>query len=258
MRQPNVTEAPVDIGLIVPSSNTVVEPVTAAIAARTPSIRAFHTRVAVTRIAADHGSDSQFEQAVMSSAATLLGHAAVDVVAWAGTSGSWLGLDHDRDFARVASLAASAPATTSTMGLLEACKEFNITRIGLVTPYTADIVERIQARYMIEGVEVVAERHFSLTDNRSFASVDSATIRNGVLEVADHSAEAVAIVCTNIAAAELAPTLEQETGLPVFDSVVATIWHAAKLANITLIAPGFGQLLGLRSSRQTKRNAGAK
>jgi len=259
MRRPETNEvACVDIGLIVPSSNTVVEPATAAVAAATAKIRAYHTRVRVTRIAADPDSDFQFEQATMAAAATLLGDAGVDVVAWAGTSGSWLGLDHDREFVRLASQAASAPATTSTIGLLEACKEFAISRIGLVTPYTSDIVERIQSVYMAEGVQVVAERHFSLTDNRMFADVNPIELRSAVLEVAVEGAEAIAIVCTNLAGSDLAGSLEEKTGVPIFDSVTATLWHAVKLTSGALIAPRFGRLLGSGTMAQLRQNQGVR
>lgn len=259
MRKPETNQvACVDVGLIVPSSNTVVEPVTAAIAAVAGNIRTYHTRVRVTRIAGDPDSDLQFEGATMAAAATLLGDADVDVVAWAGTSGSWMGLDHDREFVRLASQVASAPATTSTIALLEACKEFGIARIGLVTPYTSDIVQRIQSVYMTEGVQVVAERHFSLSDNRMFAHVDPIELRSAVLEVAGVGADAIAIVCTNLAGSDLAGDLEGKTGLPIFDSVTATLWHAVKLTSGLLIAPRFGRLLGPEPKAKRKQDQGVR
>lgn len=84
------------VGLIVPSSNTVVEPELARVAGAVPDLELVATRVAVTHIDTNPASGRQFEPELMIAAARLLAHAGVDVLVWAGTSGCWLGVDHDR------------------------------------------------------------------------------------------------------------------------------------------------------------------
>ena len=42
----------------------------------------------------------------------------------------------------------------------------------------------------------------------------------------DKGADAVIILCTNLAGAGIGASIEQETGVPVLDSVVLTVWGA--------------------------------
>ncbi len=51
-----------------------------------------------------------------------------------------------------------------------------------------------------------------------------------VRAVAAEGVDAVAIVCTNLAGAVLAPDLEAELGVPVIDSVAVTLWKGLDLA----------------------------
>jgi maleate isomerase len=80
------------LGMIVPSSNTCVEPVTyQLIAAAGSDVSAHFTRLKVVRISLEAASTAQFATAPMRRAACLLADAHPDVIAWNGTSGSWLG-----------------------------------------------------------------------------------------------------------------------------------------------------------------------
>ncbi|HEX2248650.1 MAG TPA: Asp/Glu racemase, partial [Arthrobacter sp.] len=90
------TTRPTRIGMIVPSSNTCLEPQSYRILGDREDVTLHFTRIPVTRIALDSSSDKQFDPDVMRNAAELLATADVDVIAWNGTSGSWLGADHDR------------------------------------------------------------------------------------------------------------------------------------------------------------------
>src|SRR5690242_6024670 len=80
------------IGMITPSSNTMVEPLTGAMTAHLLAALSVHyARIPVTRIALDHDSLNQFEHESMLAAARLLADAKVDVICWNGTSGAWRG-----------------------------------------------------------------------------------------------------------------------------------------------------------------------
>ena len=66
------------------------------------------------------------------------------------------------------------PATTAVLALNQMLALRGITRLGLVTPYTADVQQRIVANYAALGVEVVAERHLGIRVNHDFALVEPA------------------------------------------------------------------------------------
>jgi maleate isomerase len=130
---------PVRIGMIVPSSNTCLEPQTYWMLGDRTDVTVHFTRIEVTRIALDAGSDEQFEVGPMVAAAGLLATAGVDVVAWNGTAGSWLGPDADRALVRELTAATGVPATTSTLAFLDAFAAFRVRHVGLLTPYTTDV-----------------------------------------------------------------------------------------------------------------------
>ena len=94
------------LGMLTPSSNTTLEPVTTAMLATLPEVSAHFSRFAVTEIALSGRAIQQFDDAQIVRAADLLSHAKVHVLAWNGTSSGWLGFDADTRLC--ARLAASA------------------------------------------------------------------------------------------------------------------------------------------------------
>ena len=232
--------------MITPSSNTVVEPLTARMLEPLGDAVSLHfTRIRVTRIALDAGSLGQFDDAPMVEAARLLADAGMDVIAWNGTSGSWQGLDADRALVRRLDAETGVPATTSTLDLLEACRALGITRCGLATPYLAEIHEAIRRVYTAAGLEVVASACLGVTVNKEFAEVPRPRVAALLRAVAVPDAEGIVTVCTNFAAAAVIDEVERETRRPVVDSLAATAWRTLRLAGIRAPLPGFGRLFVL-------------
>jgi maleate isomerase len=234
---------PIRIGMIVPSSNTCLEPQTYRILGDRQDVTIHSTRIPVTRIALDDSSDKQFDSSVMRGAAELLATANVDVIAWNGTSGSWLGASHDHALVREITDATGIPATTSTLAYLEAFSSFGTERIGLFTPYTADVNEAVIASYAREGIKTIDHRHLDLTDNESFGRVTDEEMLPGSLELAAAHPDAVVFLCTNLYGANITADVEARTGVPVLDSVAVTLWHALKLTEAPLLDPKWGRLL---------------
>ncbi|WP_284756140.1 aspartate/glutamate racemase family protein [Arthrobacter sp. efr-133-R2A-120] len=234
---------PTRIGMIVPSSNTCLEPQSYRILGDREDVTIHFTRIPVTRIALDDSSDKQFDSAVMREAAALLATADVDVIAWNGTSGSWLGAAHDEAVVREIMEATGIPATTSTLAYLEAFKTFGTERIGMFTPYTGDVNQAVIESYEREGIKTVDHRHMDLSNNESFARVTDAEMLPGSLELAASNPDALIYLCTNLYGANITAEVEETTGVPVLDSVAVTLWHCLKLAGAPLLAPKWGRLL---------------
>ncbi|WP_457947161.1 maleate cis-trans isomerase family protein [Pseudarthrobacter sp. alpha12b] len=237
------TIRPRRIGMIVPSSNTCLEPQTYRILGSRTDVTVHFTRIPVTRIALDDSSNRQFDPAVMQDAARLLATADVDVIAWNGTSGSWLGSAHDQELADGIAAATGIPATTSTLAYFEAFRTFGTERIGLFTPYTEDVNHQVIASYEREGIKTVDHRALGLSDNESFARVTDDEMRPGSLELAATAPDALVYLCTNLYGANITAEIEDSTGVPVLDSVAVTLWHALKLAGAPLLEPRWGRLL---------------
>src|SRR5689334_24222501 len=159
------------LGMITPSSNSVLEPVTSAMLAGTSGVTAHFSRFRVTEIALDAAALNQFDASVMLPAADLLADAKVDAIAWNGTSASWLGIQRDRDLCEVIAARSGVPATTSTLACIDAARALGARRIGLVSPYTDEVQRRIGAVWAKAGIAPHAERHLGLRDNFSFGVV---------------------------------------------------------------------------------------
>jgi maleate isomerase len=218
------------LGMLTPSSNTVLEPMTYAMLAADNATTAHFSRFKVTEIALSDTALGQFTDAPILAAAELLAHAKCDVIAWNGTSASWLGFDRDEALVEKIEAATGIRAATCVLGYRDLFRALGTRRIGLVTPYTSDVQMRIAANWARSGFECVSERHRGMADNFSFANVDEPTIERMIREAAVPECDAVAIVCTNMRGARVAARLEAELGLPILDSVAVTLWAALKAA----------------------------
>ncbi len=217
---------PVRIGMLTPSSNTVLEPMTARILGALPNVSVHFARFRVTAIGLDREALGQFDDAPMLSAAELLADAKVDVISWNGTSAGWLGLQSDRDLCARITATTGIPASTSVLALFDILRRRGERRIGLVTPYTEDVQAAIVAGFERDGIKVVAERHLDLRDNFSFGCIGAATLDGMIRDVTEVRPDAVVVLCTNLAAAPLVARLERELGLPIHDSVATAVFGA--------------------------------
>lgn len=234
------------LGFLTPSSNTTLEPVTAAMLAGLPEVSAHFARFPVTEIALSAGALGQFDPGPILAAAELLAHAKVDVIAWNGTSASWLGFESDVALCERITAATGIAATTSILAMNELLGRLGARSVGLVTPYLADVQARIVANYRGMGLDCAAERHCGLQDNFAFAEVDDATIGRMVREAAAAGPDAIAVVCTNLRAGPLVAGLEAETGVTMLDSIGTVVWKSLLLAGVEPArVVGWGRIFGL-------------
>ena len=212
------------IGMLTPSSNTVLEPVTNAMLAGVAGISAHFSRFKVTEIALDRQALAQFDDSEILRAAELLAHAKVDVIAWNGTSASWLGIERDRALAERITEATGIRASTCILALVDILERVGARSQGLVSSYTDDVQEKIVATFAAAGVSCPAERHLGIRDNFAFGTVAEETIAGMIAEAAATCPDAVTILCTNMNGARVAAQAETEDGPLMLDSVAVTLW----------------------------------
>jgi maleate isomerase len=228
--------------MLTPSSNTALEPLVAAMLAPT-GVSAHFARFRVVEISLGEDALAQFAQEPMLAAAELLADAAVDAIVWNGTSGGWLGLEHDAALCRSIEARTGIRATTSVLALVEAVRTVGASRLGLVTPYVGEVQDRILSTLGMAGIAVAAERHLGISENHAFASVPVEELRRMVLGVAEASPDAITTFCTNLRAAPLVPELEGETDVAVYDTVSLGVWHGLLLAGVDPgLVIGWGRL----------------
>lgn len=237
----------VRLGVLTPSSNTALEPLTSAITAGIPGTSAHFSRFKVTEISLQAQALGQFDDSKILAAADLLADAKVDVIGWSGTSSGWLGFDSDHRLCERIRERTGIRATTAVLALNELLALRGITRLALVTPYTADVQQRIIENYRGLGIEIVAERHLGICVNHDFALVKPEALRALIKEVSAAQPQAITTFCTNLHAAGLAEEIEAGLGIPLLDTVSTTVWGMLRAAGADPGAVrGWGQLYGWR------------
>jgi maleate isomerase len=223
---------PIRLGMLTPSSNTTLEPVTIAMLASLPSVSVHFSRFRVTEIALTGDALAQFDDRPILAAAELLAHAKVDVIAWNGTSSGWLGFQSDRRLCERIEAATGIRASTSMLALNELLAETGVRRFALLTPYIEAVQQRIVANYATLGIVCDAERHLGIQDNFAFAQVSQATLTTTIRDLAKQKPDAIGVICTNLRAAPLVAALEAETGIPIYDTIATVVWKSLKLAGV--------------------------
>lgn len=231
------------LGMLTPSSNTTLEPVTTAMVAGLPSVSVHFSRFQVTEIALSDSALAQFADGAILAAAALLAHAKVDVLTWNGTSAGWLGFDRDEHLCRQIEASTGIRAATSMLALNEILAATGVKRLGLVTPYVAPVQERLVANYAGRGFTCVAKPGLGIEDNFAFAEVPDETLIAMVKAVAAHKPDAIGVICTNLRSARLVDALEREVGIPIYDTIATAVWKSLRLAGVdTTQVTGWGRL----------------
>lgn len=242
MSTPDLTKR-VLLGMLTPSSNTVLEPVTSAMLSGLPEVSAHFGRFTVKEISLRAAALDQFTDAPFLDAARLLADAKLNVIGWNGTSAGWLGFDADERLCRTIAEETGIPACTSMLALNEILETTGRKRFAIVSPYLDEIQERMVANYNAAGFEVVAERHLNDRGNFSFSEITEERIERMCAEVAEAKPEAIAIICTNMRGAPVAERVEKALGIPVYDTVSTAVWKALRMTGVdTRRVEGWGSL----------------
>ena len=244
--------ASIKLGILVPSSNTSLEPLTCSMLSSLGDVSVHFSRFPVTHIALSKTALSQFDDTAILDAAKLLADAQVDVIGWSGTSSGWLGFDADERLCSSIEAATGIKATTSVLALNRLLdiiqnKSSEAMQFGLVTPYLDDVQAAIVSTYEKAGYKVAAESHLKKTINVEFAKVSEDTLDGQMEEVVGQLGQgtrAVSTFCTNLRAAQRVQHWEaQYKGLYVFDTTATVVWDMLRMVGVdTKRIEGWGRL----------------
>ncbi len=231
------------LGMLTPSSNTILEPVTTRLIAGIDEASVHFGRFKVTEIALSQQALAQFDNTEILAAAELLSHAKVQSIGWSGTAAGWRGFETDAQLCRQITERTGIPACTSVLALNEILLRTGATSLGIVSPYTDDVQAKIIRNYEQIGMTCPGEAHLGLRDNYSFSEVTADQLRQMCRAVAASKPDAIAIYCTNLAGAPLVAELEAELGIPIYDTIATVTWKALRQCNVdTRRIQGWGRL----------------
>jgi maleate isomerase len=159
------------------------------------------------------------------------------MMAYACTSGSFIG-GRAGEVALVSAMtAAGAPAAVTTSGaLLEALSRLDVSRIATATPYVAELTVGLTTYLAEAGIEVVAAAGLALTSDIWTVPYD---VTAGLVRDTDTAdAQAVFISCTNLPTYDVIAGLEHELGKPVLTANQVTMWSALRVLGRKAVGPG--------------------
>ncbi|HEY3074092.1 MAG TPA: aspartate/glutamate racemase family protein [Burkholderiales bacterium] len=220
------------LGMLTPSSNTTLEPVSARMLSGLAEVTAHFGRFRVTEISLADQALGQFKNEPMLAAAELLADARCHSICWNGTSAGWLGFETDRRLCREIESRTRIRACSSVLAIEEIFRATGVKRFGMVSPYTDDVVQAIGRSFGREGFELAAERHLGIKVNFDFSEIAAEQIVAMVREVAKDRPQAITVFCTNMDGASLAESLEREIGIPIYDTIATAVWSSLRTAGV--------------------------
>lgn len=155
----------------------------------------------------------------------------------------WDGVEGNRRFTKMISdWAGGLPVATGAEACERALKLFGVRKIGVVTPYQP-IGDKNVVRFFNDlGFEVTAIKGLRCPTAVSIAHVTEDELRRALIEV-NRDAEALVQVGTNLSMVQLADEAERWLGKPVIAINAATWWMALRDNGITDKVYGCGRLL---------------
>jgi maleate isomerase len=220
------------VGLMIPSSNTMMEPDFARVL--TPRATVHTARMFMEDTTAE-GEYRMLDEFAMG-AARDLATARPDVVVFGCTSaGALRGNGYDDELCARISEVTGVPTISTIRSVRTAIGESGAVRIGVITPYVAELNEKIKASIEADGVQVERIDGLDMTENFAIARIEPDDIIDfAVRTLAGLDIELVFASCTNFGAMAAIPGLSERLGLPVVTSNQAVL--AATIRELDALA----------------------
>jgi maleate isomerase len=233
------------IGLLLPSSNTTMEP---ELNRMLPDGFSLHTARVLQTIESEEELIRMADYARR--AAEEVATAVVDLILYGCTSGSFLkGEEFNIKLTKDLSEFTGIEVITTSSALKLALEALSAHRVCLVTPYPKETNER--GRKWLERLGFQVVKIIELIESSYAKPVENLEIGRLFPElvyakIKDHhplEMDAMVISCTNLRTIEIIDILEEDFGVPVVTSNQASLWAAMRRVGFRRTIGGFGQLL---------------
>lgn len=234
------------LGVLIPSTNTSVEPdfYSMTVPGVTPHISRIHIRDIdmssnevmekfLEQVRAEIGS--AIERVLTCQPDGLVMGMSAETF-WGGKAGA------DR-FQKMVEDASGMKVATGALACEAALKLYGPTRIAVVTPYQEIGNDNVKAFFTELGYDVVAIKGLHCPDAVSIAHVSESELRSSILEVDSPEVEAIVQAGTNLSMVRLADEAERWLNKPVLAINAVTWWHALRSAGVMDRVHGAGRLL---------------
>ncbi len=244
---PDVVGYRCKMGVIIPSTNTVVEHDYSVM--RPPGVTFHFGRMYVDQPnAADNEAFEDLIAQIRATTETAVrdvmtckpDHLVMGMSAetfWGGRQGN------EAFVARVRKLSDGLNVTTGAAACGEGARTLGISKIAVITPYQPVADEQARKYFSDIGLDVVRVLGLKCSSATAIAEVDEARVRHTLQEIDGPDIEAIVQVGTNLSMLRLADEAERWLNKPVMAINAVTVWHALRSCGFTDQMNGFGTLL---------------
>lgn len=221
------------VGLIVPSSNTVIE---VDFYRRLPGACTLHTARMYLEETTPEGESAMLDEH-LPTAITDLGTARPDVMVFGCTSaGALRGNAYEAQLIERIAGETHAATVSVSAAVRRAIRAAGGHRVGVITPYVEALNEKIAQSLIDDGLEVAAIYGLGITDNFAIAEVEPERIVQLAADCFSGSdIDLLFASCTNFRAYDARDEIRQALGVPVVTSNQAAL--AAVLDHLGAPAP---------------------
>lgn len=222
------------VGLLIPSSNTMME---VDFTRGLPPSCQLHTGRMYMEATTEEGEIRMLDEFALP-AARDVGTARPDVIVFGCTSaGALRGNDYDTELCERITEIAGAPAVSTIASVRSAIGASGARRVGVITPYVAELNDKIKASIEADGVEVVTIAGLGMTENFTIARVPHDEIVDfAVRSLAGLKIDLAFVSCTNFGAVQAIPAISERLGVPVVTSNQAVLAATIERLGLSLVA----------------------
>jgi maleate cis-trans isomerase len=196
----------------------------------------------------EHWNKDNFKQAVIDPLVALARYLAsrnVDYIMHCGMPVvTTRGKGFEEEIVKIITDATGLPASTSIRSAIRALSHLGVAKVIVVSPYPQDLHQSALTFLQASGFKIAAEHTEDVVFKRlqDVTPAHIAAVAKRIVSGAPR-ADGVYIPCNQWAAADAAPIIEAECGLPVVSGAHADHWEAFRVLGIADPLPGNGRLM---------------
>ena len=145
--------------------------------------------------------------------------------------------------ARIKAGVQTEQVTEPVSALIAACKHLKCNNIGLISPYTADVSDRLIDVMQAAKINVCDFASFEEPVEERVVRISPDALRRAAIEMGKSSdCDAIFLSCTNLRTLDVIAAIEDATGKPVLSSNQVLAWHLGQIGGFSVEHTQMGRL----------------
>ena len=226
-------------GLVLPSGNTVTEPIFYALAPNGVSFHVARTFIAGTRLDDLRAMEKDKDRAVRELASARLDC----IVDCCTASGVLRGLTEDIAFCKNIEQETGLRASSTLQAIADALRVLKLRKLVVTSPYPKEMEELERDFFVKNGFNIVNMKGLDIKEGWRFGQVSAQEIYRLCCEAWDSRADGLLISCMAMNSVPVIQALELALNVPVITSNSATLWKILQIMGVKEPIWGYGGLL---------------